>query len=161
MSNAHLRLVARLREQADDVRRLASGLAEDLAAKRVIPEKWSLKELVCHLWRVQQVFEGRVGAMLSESNPAIVRYDPEGDREFDALTARPAEESLSRFMVERARFAERLERLSREEWHRRGTHPEFPHFDVHFQVEYMLHHEAHHIYQMYQRRSALGKIPHG
>ncbi|HET9320663.1 MAG TPA: hypothetical protein VFO27_12840, partial [Bryobacteraceae bacterium] len=50
---AHRRLIARLRQQADDVRRIAAGLDEVSLAKRTIPEKWSLKELVCHLHRVQ------------------------------------------------------------------------------------------------------------
>jgi hypothetical protein len=40
--------------------------------------------------------------------------------------------------------------------HRAGRHPEFDHYDVHFQVEYM----AHHIYQMFQRRAPFGQMPH-
>jgi len=157
---AHRRLVARLRQQADDVRRLTSGLDQERLAKRLNPEKWSLLELVCHLWRVQQVFEGRIEAMLAQDNPAIARYDPEGDAEFEQLAKRPAVESIPAFLEARAQFAERLDRLSPADWHRAGNHPEFPHYDVHFQVEYMVHHEAHHIYQMYQRRSPLGKLPH-
>jgi hypothetical protein len=31
---------------------------------------------------------------------------------------------------------------------------------VHFCVEYLTHHEAHHLYQMFQRRAPLGVIPH-
>jgi len=157
---AHRRLVARLRELAGDVRRLASGLDEQSLSKRVIAEKWSLKELVCHLGRVQQVFQGRLEAMLREDNPAIVPYEPDGDAEFEKAAARPAGESLAAFLDDRQRLAARLESLSPAEWHRAGRHPEFPHYDVHFQVEYMAHHEAHHIYQMFQRRLPLGKMPH-
>lgn len=157
---AHRRLVARLRQQAEDVHRLTSGLDEEPLAKRLQPKQWSLKELVCHLWRVQQVFEGRIVAMLGQENPAIARYDPEADAEFERLAARPAAESFPGFLDARRRLAERLDSLSPADWHRPGRHPEFPHYDVHFQVEYMVHHEAHHIYQMYQRRSPLGKLPH-
>jgi hypothetical protein len=156
----HRKLVARLREQAGDVRRLTSGLDEESLSRRLKPQQWSLKELVCHLWRVQQVFEGRIEAMLAQDNPAIARYDPEGDAEFERLAALPAAESLAGFLDDRARLAGRLEALSPPDWHRSGSHPEFPHYDVHFQVEYMVHHEAHHIYQMYQRRAPLGKVPH-
>lgn len=158
--DAHRRLVARLRQQAEDVRRLASELDEESLARRTSPEKWSLKELVCHLGRTQQVFEGRVEAMLAEDNPAIVSYEPEGEEEFDAMVAQPASRSLAAFLEGRARLAARLEALSAAEWHRKGRHPEFPHYDVHFQVEYMAYHEAHHIYQMFQRRIPLGKMPH-
>jgi hypothetical protein len=157
---AHRKLVARLRELTEDVRRITAGLDENSLATRTIPDKWSLKELVCHLLRVQDVFEGRVEAMLAEENPPIARYDPEGDKEFDKMTARPGQETLAGYFKSRQRFADRLAKLSPEEWHRRGRHSDFPHYDVHFQVEYMLHHEAHHIYQMFQRRAPLGKMPH-
>jgi len=156
----HQRLVARLGEQAEDVRRLTRDLTEEQLSRQVFAGKWSLKELVCHLWRVQQVFEQRIEAMLTQENPAVTKYDPEEDAEFAPLAARPGAESLAAFLEARAGLAARLEPLSPADWHRPGCHPEFPHFDVHFQVEYMVHHEAHHIYQMVQRRVHLGKLPH-
>ena len=157
---AHRRLIARLREQADDIRRITSGLDEQQLATRTFPEKWSLKELVCHLWRIHQVFDGRLDVMLAQDNPAVANYEPEGDPEFDKMAARPAAESLAGFAADRERLAARLEGLSPAAWHRTGRHPEFGHYDVHFLVEYMALHEAHHMYQMYQRRAPLGQIPH-
>lgn len=156
----HRRILARLREQASDVKRLASGLDEAALATRTVPGKWSLKELICHLWRVQQIFEGRIDRALREDNPLLENYEPEGDPEFDRLVALPAAQSLAGFLADRERLLVRLEPLSPADWHRPGRHPEFPYYDIHFQVEYMAHHEAHHIYQMYQRRAPLGKVPH-
>ena len=157
---AHRKLIARLRQQAEDVSRMTAGLDEASLAKRTIPEKWSLKELVCHLERVQQVFEERVEAVLAQDNPGIAKYDPDGDKEFEKMVSRPTKDTLAAFVQSREKFAGRLDTLSPAEWHRPGRHPEFPHFDVHFQIEYMVHHEAHHIYQMYQRRTPFGKMPH-
>ena len=87
---AHRRLIARLRQHAEDVRRITAGLDETALAKRTVPDKWSLKELVCHLERVQQVFDGRIQAVLAQENPVIARYDPDGDVEFEKMVARPA-----------------------------------------------------------------------
>ena len=157
---AHRQLVARLRQQAGDVGRITSGLDEASLAKRTIPDKWSLKELVCHLHRIQQVFESRVDAVLAQDNPAIASYMPDGDAEFEKMIARPAQDGITAFLEDRERLAGRLEELSPAAWHRPGRHPDFPHYDVHFQIEYMVHHEAHHIYQMYQRRVPFGKLPH-
>jgi len=157
---AHRRLIARLRQQADDVRRIAAGLDEASLAKRTIPEKWSLKELVCHLHRVQQVFEGRIASMLAQDNPAITVYSPDDDAAFEKMLSRPAKDALAAFFEDRERLAAQWEELSPGEWHRPGRHPEYPHYDVHFQVEYMVHHEAHHIYQMFQRRTPFGKMRH-
>ena len=157
---AHHRLAARLSQQAEDVRRLTAGLDETALAERTVAGKWSLKELVCHLWRVQQVFEGRVDKMLSEDVPAIASWEPDGDTEFERMAARPGNECVRSFLAARERFLTRLETLSPSEWHRRGSHPEYPNYDVHFQIDYMVHHEAHHIYQMFQRRLPFGKLPH-
>jgi DinB superfamily len=156
---AHARLVQRLRDQADDVRRLVAGLGEESLAKRTIPEKWSLKELVCHVLRVQRVFSERLETTLTQENPSLTSYEPEGDAVFEKLAARPAEETLAAYVAERERHLERLEDLLPAEWHRMAQHPEFPHYDVHFQTDYLAHHEAHHIYQMLERRAPFGKIP--
>jgi DinB superfamily len=156
---AHARLVQRLRDQAEDVRRLVAGLGEESLSKRTIPDKWSLKELVCHVLRVQRVFSERLETTLTQENPSLTSYEPEGDAVFEKLAARPAEETLAAYIAERERHLERLEDLLPAEWHRVAQHPEFPHYDVHFQTDYLAHHEAHHIYQMLERRAPLGKIP--
>jgi hypothetical protein len=112
------------------------------------------------LWRVQEVFEGRIEALLTQTNPAIVPYYPEQDSEFEEKLRSTAGELLEGFLAEREQLVTLLESLSTGDWRRSGTHPEYPHYDVHFQVEYMAYHEAHHIYQMLQRRAPLGKVPH-
>lgn len=158
--DVHSRLAARLREQAEDIRRLASGLDERVLAERVFPGKWSMKETVCHLWRVQEVFESRIEAMLTEVNPALTSYDPAHDEEFLDKLKSPAAELLDGLLTEREQLLTLLDSLSPADWHRTGCHPEYPHYDVHFQVEYMVYHEAHHIYSMFQRRAPMGRIPH-
>lgn len=150
----------RLRDQGNEIARLVSGLDEEALATRTVPGKWSLKELLAHLWRVQEVFEGRIEAMLTQNNPAIEPYEPEGDPEFGEKLKSTAAELLDGFLTEREQLATLLESLSTGDWHRAGSHPEYPHYDVHFQIECMIWHEAHHIYQMLQRRAPLGRIPH-
>lgn len=156
---AHRRIIARLREQAEDVRRLCADLDEAARGKRTIPDKWSVKELVCHLARVQRVFEARLDRLLSEDSPEIVSYEPEGDAEFDRMAALPSDRSLRDFLSARERLLGRLEKLAPTEWRRAGSHPEYPRYDVHFAMEYLAHHEAHHIYQMFQRRAPLAPPP--
>lgn len=158
-SDNEQRFLLRLREQARDVYRLASGLTESQLSTRQEAGQWSLKELLCHLWRVQQVFEHRIEALLKQDNPAIAVYEPDGDAEFERMAARPVTELLTGFLTDRQRLLKRLESLSSQDWDRRGVHPEFPFYDLRFQIEYMVHHEAHHIYQMYQRRAALMAPP--
>ncbi len=151
-NGVHARLAARLRDQANDIRRLTAGLDEEALAHRPIPEKWSLKEQVAHLWRVQEVFESRIEAMLTQTKPALTPYDPAGDLEFGAKLNNACEDLLAGFFGDREELAALLDSLSPADWRHRGIHPEYRHYDVQFAVEYLMHHEAHHIYQMLQRR---------
>ena len=156
----HLALVQRLRAQAAEVQRLAAGLDEETLATRGVPGKWSMKELVCHCRRMESVFGERINRMLAEET-TIVPYDnPDADEVFVALTNQPTVDVLAEYLGEREALCQKLERLTPAEWHRKARHPQFQHFDLHFQIEYMAHHEAHHIYQLFQRRVPFGKLPH-
>lgn len=156
----HLALVERLRRQAAEVRRLTNGMPEEALATPTVPGKWSLKELVCHFRRIEEIFGDRFNRLLAEDSPPVAPYSPDGDEAFVKLTERPTEEVLADYLREREALCRRLETLSPADWHRKGRHPEFQHYDLHFQAEYMAHHEAHHIYQLFQRRAPLGKLPH-
>ncbi|HEY1207105.1 MAG: DinB family protein [Bryobacteraceae bacterium] len=153
----HARLAARLRDQAHDIQRLTSGLDEETLSRRPTPEKWSLKELVAHLWRVQEVFESRIEAMLTQTKPALASYDPAGDVQFEAKLSSAWEDLLAGFLGDREELAALLESLSPADWRHRGIHPEYRHYDVRLAVEYLACHEAHHIYQMLQRREAVAR----
>ena len=157
----HLAIVQRLRAQAAEVRRLTAGLDESSLATRSLPGKWSIKELVCHFHRMEAIFADRFSRMLTDDNAVIVPYNnPDEDPAFIELTERPTSEVLAEYLTGRETLCRRLEALSPAEWHRTASHPEFPRFDVHFQAEYMAHHEAHHIYQLFQRRVPFGRLPH-
>lgn len=156
----HLALIKRLRRQAADVRRLTAGLDEASLATPTVAGKWSLKELVCHFRRMEEIFGDRVKGMLAEDTPAVLPYTPEGDEVFLGLTGQTTESVLENYSREREALCRRLEALTSAEWHRKGNHPEFASYDVHFMIEHMAHHEAHHIYQLFQRRVPLGRLPH-
>lgn len=156
---AHRRLLDRLNMQAHDVERLTRGLTDEMLSRRTEPDRWSLKELVCHLMIIQGVFADRAAKMLAEDNPPLAPYDPEEDAEFDQLKTRPAAALLNQYFSDRTRFIRLLDPLSTAEWHRSGQHPEFEQYDIHFLAEYLLYHEGHHIYQMFWRREELVRPP--
>ena len=79
-------------------------------------------------------------------------YGPADDPEFEAKLSSTCEELLAGFFGDREELASLLDSLSAADWRHRGIHPEYRHYDVRFAVEYLVCHEAHHIYQMLQRR---------
>lgn len=149
------RLARRLYEQAEHLERLTRGLKETVLSTRPPSGEWSLKELICHVWRVQQVFVQRLDLMLAQTDPALSSYDPDEDHESDRLLERSALDIRRSFLEDRLKLLGRLEQLTETEWRRTGRHPEYNHYDVRFLVEYLVYHEAHHIYQMIQRRAML------
>ena len=157
---AHRRVVEKLELQGEEIRRLCAGLEEEAIARRPESGKWSVKEVLAHITRIQEVFAGRLEALLTQEKPPIVSYSPERDAEFEIVAAKPSAELLKVFEAGRARIVAQLMDLSPEQWHRPGTHPDYPTYDVHFCMEYMAHHEAHHIYQMFERRAAHAPVPH-
>ena len=56
----HARIVERLKGNAEEVTRMVAGLGEADLARRTVADKWSVKELVCHLDRIHEVFDDRV-----------------------------------------------------------------------------------------------------
>ncbi|MEE2791402.1 MAG: DinB family protein [Acidobacteriota bacterium] len=154
------RLVERLRRQGAEIGELTSELDDEALSRRTLPDKWSLKELVCHLWRLQRLFEDRIELMLTKDDPVLLPYTPDVDPDFAKLVAHDATETRTAFLAEREVFSSRLDRLEAAQWRRRGRHPGYTRFDVHFQIEYLVHHEAHHIYQLFQRRLQLDTLLH-
>jgi len=91
--------------------------------------------------------------MLERDEPAFESYAPESDAGFALFVAsHRGRKGVEAFLAERDRFADRLDALALDQWRRRGRHPTFATFDVDFLVEYMVRHEAHHVYQMFMRR---------
>ena len=157
---AHRRLVEKLESQGDEIRRLCEGLDENAVSKRPESGKWSVKEVLAHIARIQEIFEGRLEALLTQERPPIVSYSPERDPDFEAIATKTSAELLKLFKAGRRRIVERLVALSPEQWHRPGAHPEYSNYDVHFCMAYMAHHEAHHIFQMFERRAAFAPVAH-
>ena len=95
----HARIVERLKGNAEEVTRMVAGLAEADLARRTVADKWSVKELLCHLDRIHEVFDDRVTAMLEQDNPKLPPYEPDGDAAFDERVKRSTADTLAAFLA--------------------------------------------------------------
>ena len=98
MSNAHARVIERLKTSGDEVRRLCRDLDEVTISKRTDPDKWSVKEILAHVARLQEVFEQRLDAILAKEGAPITSYDPSGDPDFAEISKRSADELWKWFL---------------------------------------------------------------
>jgi hypothetical protein len=100
-SQIHQRLVERLRRHALDVVRMTRGLDERALSARSEQDSWSLKELVAHMRRVQQVFASRIETMLAQDNPALPSYSPDKDTEMRSMVDAEGQMLVEVFLRER------------------------------------------------------------
>ena len=76
----------RFRTQLDALR-LFEGMSEAALTKRSSPEKWSAHENLAHLGHYHETFAARLGQMLTEDAPELVRYRAEDSPDFPAWVA--------------------------------------------------------------------------
>ncbi len=117
------RLLWNLKSFPNELDDLLTGLDEETLRWRPIPNKWSVKEIVCHLRDMErEAYLGRYTRMLSEENPLLPNIDQ--DRlaiEMDYIN-QDARAALEEFKQLRAETVRTLEGVPPEGWSRRGVH---------------------------------------
>ena len=83
---------------------LVREVPREVLRRRPAPRRWSAHEHACHLAHVHGLFFHRLDAMLREPAPVIRPYQP-GEQDDDEMLLRmDLDESLERFVADRARL---------------------------------------------------------
>lgn len=135
------------------MRSIMNGLSEASLRERPVPEEWSLREVLEHLWLAQGLMQGRIERMLKEDSPDFAGVD--------VATAGSANEAtdglLREFDRRRRALLSTLSDMDRGAWKRQGWHDEFGLINVQSQASYMARHEHYHLRQLREvRRSRSG-----
>ena len=152
-------LVARLDAQLDSLRLVLARATPATLEARPRPEEWSAREHLAHLARHHAVFLGRLRRLLAEDRPALGRYRAEDDPEWPAWAALPLDEILARLRAVRSELLALVRGLSPTESARTGLHPTFGELDVAGWLEFILLHEAHHLYTALVRVGEANRRP--
>jgi hypothetical protein len=116
--------------------------------RRPASGKWSAHEHACHLAVVHRLFVDRLEYMLTTPAPVITPYDPGRDDPDDALMALDLEDSLQRYVDDRARLVARLRPLSDADWQRTAAHGEYSHYSVFIMFRHLALHDFFHAYRI-------------
>ena len=127
---------------------LVREVPEATLKRRPPSGKWSVHEHACHLASVHGLFIDRLDYMLSTPAPVITPYDPGRDDPADALMAMDLEESLLRYMGDRAELVTRLRKLSDADWQRAAEHGEYGHYSVFIMFRHLALHDFFHAYRI-------------
>ena len=112
-----------LRSLPNELGDLLTELDEETLRWRPVPNKWSIKEIMCHLRDMERdAYLARYRRILAEDNPALPSVDQDKlaiERDYINQDARAA---LVEFKELRASTIQTLESAPAESWLRRGAH---------------------------------------
>src|SRR3712207_4781955 len=113
------RILWNLRSLPNELEDLLGGVDDETFRWRPIPNKWSLKEIMCHLRDMEELaYLDRYRRMLSEDNPSLPNIDQDRlayERGYNDQDARAALEEFKRLRAETVRA---LEAAPAEAWSR-------------------------------------------
>jgi hypothetical protein len=115
---------------------------------RPSPVKWSAYEHAIHLPQSDAPFLKRLDLILSTPAPYIKSIENSPEDEAGAMLDINLDESLDRYVRERAALVERLKKLSPDEWQKTAVHEAFDHYSVFIMFRHLLNHEMLHAYRI-------------
>jgi hypothetical protein len=127
---------------------LVREVPADVLKRRPAPGKWSAHEHACHLAVVHRLFFDRLEQILASPAPVMTPYDPGQSDPDDHLLRMNLEDSLDKYVADRARLVERLRTLSPAEWARTAEHGEYNHYSVFIMFRHLALHDFLHAYRI-------------
>ena len=122
----------------------------EILKRRPAPQKWSAYEHAVHLSQSDSAFRARLDLILSTPDPIIKTIENSLEDEAGAMLEVDLDESLDRYVRERASLVERLKQLTPEQWHKTAVHEAFDHYSVFIMFRHLYLHEIHHAYLLEQ-----------
>jgi len=116
--------------------------------RRPSPAKWSAYEHAIHLSQSDVSFRARLDLILSTPEPFIKSIENSAEDEAGAMLDIDLDESLDRYVRERAALVERLKQLAPDEWQKAAVHEAFDHYSVFIMFRHLLNHEMLHAYRI-------------
>ncbi len=128
--------------------RLVEGVSRRRLAKRPLPDKWSVTEILAHLADTEMVYGFRLRLILGKNGTPIQGFDQDAwARYFDYPQEDPAR-SLEAWRICRERTLRLLERVPAKLWKNWGMHSERGKETVRRVVELMAGHDLNHLRQI-------------
>lgn len=118
--------------------------------RRPSPAKWSAYEHAVHLSQTDKLFRDRLDVILSTPEPFIEVKENTAEEKAGSMLEVDLDESLERYVRERASLVERLKHLTPEQWQKTAVHEAFDHYSVFIMFRHLYLHEIHHAYLLEQ-----------
>jgi uncharacterized damage-inducible protein DinB len=130
------------------IARLASRLGSKGTTARPAEDKWSAREIICHLADCEIVYGMRYRKILAEPGTALVAFDQERWAEGLQYRTQDLRSTLESFTALRAQHLKWLKSLKPEAWGRAGAHPEYGTLSLRQLVTHLADHDRNHTAQI-------------
>jgi DinB superfamily len=133
--------------------------AAELGA-RVIPGKWTIQEILCHVTDSETVAAIRFRQALAEPGARFPGYDQDrfaAALAYAAFDAALVRDTLDLFARLRSISSRLLRRAAAAAWDNAGIHPEWGEMTLRQLLELYADHGERHLEQILERRASLGK----
>ena len=127
---------------------LIREVPSNILKRRPSPAKWSAYEHAVHLSQSDAPFLARLELILSTPEPYIETIENSPEDEAGAMLEIDLDESLDRYIRERAALVERLKTLTPDEWRKIAEHEAFDRYSVFIMFRHLLNHEMLHAYRI-------------
>jgi uncharacterized damage-inducible protein DinB len=128
--------------------RLASSLSPRAAATRPAPDKWSAKEIICHLADCELVYGFRYRKILAEPDAALVPFDQDAWAKSLQYQSQSLKSALAAFGALRNAHVVLFKSLAAESWERSGRHPDYGVLTLKQLVSHLASHDQSHVAQI-------------
>jgi hypothetical protein len=143
------------------VRAVLSGVTEEEARWKPVPERWSAMQVLGHLAHVEiHGFRGRVLRMLREDHPRIESYDPDTFAAAGVYDGAGIADAIDAFARERGLSLAMLRTLSPAALSRGGVHAELGEITIGALINEWPFHDLGHLRQIAELVRAVKFYPH-
>ena len=148
-------LIATYAAGYEEVMQALAGFTPETLTAHPLPGKWSAAEIVQHLADSEMTSAIRLRRLLTEDNPVIYGYDEAFYATRFGYNGRDIAPAMEAFRAARATTVQILERLTEEDWQRKGTHSESGAYGVEIWLETYAAHAHGHASQIRRLRETL------
>ncbi|MCY7674642.1 DinB family protein [Bacillus safensis] len=141
-------IITSLQESMSELEKLVKACDDSVLNQSLGEGKWSIKQLVGHLYDTEEVWSERIEQAISDDHTPFQSYDPEiyvKERAYEWYNAEEIKALIKR-MKERRNNTLRL--LEKDIWEQSGLHPEEGLMTVQILAETIALHEQHHLDQI-------------
>lgn len=139
------------------LRAAVAGMTPEQLAARPVPEKWSTRQVICHIADFEPIYVDRMKRVLAENEPTMFGGDPDLFAARLAYDLRDVQVELDLIEAARKHMGSILRSLEPADFQRRGNHSEAGPITLERLLTNVTHHIPHHIKYIEEKRSALGQ----